>query len=112
MEIRRLHVILDRIYVEGGLPAKAAAVSRVAASAVIVNPFAGQPKEDLSILISYGATLGEQLSKEAIAFLNRPVVSYGKATIVGTGGDIEHGAAIMHPKMGIPSERPPEVERH
>lgn len=102
MEIRRLHLIRDRIYAEGGLPAKATAVSRVAASAVIVNPFTGQAKEDLSILIAYGATLGEQLSKEAIAFLNRPVVSYGKAAIVGTGGDIEHGAAIMHPKMGMP----------
>ena len=102
MEIRRLHLIRDRIYAEGGLPAKATAVSRVAASAVIVNPLTGQVKEDLNILIAYGATLGEQLSKEAIAFLNRPVVSYGKAAIVGTGGDIEHGAAIMHPKMGMP----------
>jgi hypothetical protein len=100
MQIRRLHVIQDRIFVEGGLPATRIA-TRVAASAVIVNPSADQTPEDLSTLISYGATLGEQLSREAVAFLKRPVVSFGKAALIGTSGDIEHGAAIMHPKMGM-----------
>ena len=68
---------------------------------MIVNPSADQTPEDLSTLISYGATLGEQLSREAVAFLKRPVVSFGKAALIGTNGDIEHGAAIMHPKMGM-----------
>jgi hypothetical protein len=29
-------------------------------------------------------------------------ISYGKAAIVGTSGDIEHAAAILHPRMGKP----------
>jgi hypothetical protein len=111
VEIRRLHLIRDRIYAEGGLPAKATAVSRVAASAVIVNPFTGQAKEDLSILIAYGATLGEQLSKEAIAFLNRPVVSYGKAAIVGTGGILSTARRLCIRRWGCRSEQPSEAEK-
>ena len=48
----RLHDIEDRIYVQGGLPAERHAVIRVAVSAVVVNPFTGQAKQDLSVLIA------------------------------------------------------------
>ncbi len=101
MDIRRLLVIKDVIYAEGGLPAMAP-VTRVAACAVIANPLAGHAVDDLAELISFGEELGEMLVQEALKALPLPALSYGKAAIVGTSGDIEHGAAILHPRMGKP----------
>ena len=101
MEVRRIVLIKDVIYVEGGLPA-VAPVSRVAACAIIANPLAGRAVDDLSELILMGAELGGRLAQEALALLNKPVISYGKAAIIGVAGDIEHGAAILHPRMGKP----------
>jgi hypothetical protein len=101
MEIRRLTVIKDLIHFEGGLPAHAP-VTRVAACAVIGNPLAGQAQDDVEQLIAFGADLGEFLVREALGLLPRPAISYGKAAIVGTSGDIEHAAALLHPRMGKP----------
>ena len=101
MEIRRVVIVKDTVHAEGGLPASAT-VTRVAACALIANPSAGRAMDDLSELIGFGAELGEMLAREALTFLAKPVVSYGKAAIIGVAGDIEHGAAILHPKMGKP----------
>ena len=91
MDIRRLLVVCDTINSEGGLPA-IRPVTRVAACAVIRNPLAGVARDDL----------GELLVRKALAVLPNAPVSYGKAAIVGLDGDIEHAAAILHPRMGKP----------
>ena len=101
MQLRRIVVIKDVVEFEGSLAAYVP-VTRVAACAVIANPLAGHAAEDLSDLIPFGASLGELLTKQALAHLQKPVVSYGKAAIIGAGGDIEHAAAILHPRMGKP----------
>jgi len=101
MQIRRLLVIRDTVHQEGGLPA-IRPVTRVAACAVIANPLAGRAEDDLSVLIPYGEELGLLLAREAVAALPNPAVVYGKAAIVGLDGDIEHAAAILHPRMGRP----------
>jgi hypothetical protein len=101
VNIRRLTLIKDVVHAEGGLPA-AAPVTRVAACAVIGNPLAGRAQEDVSDLVPFGAELGALLVKEALALLPGPAVAYGKAAIVGTSGDLEHAAAILHPRMGKP----------
>src|SRR4051794_40702579 len=101
MDLRRIVTIKDVVHAEAGLPA-VAPVMRVAACAVIANPLAGKAIDDLSELIGLGAELGDRLVKEALALFEKPVVSYGKAAIIGVAGDIEHGAAIMHPRMGKP----------
>jgi len=101
MDIRRIFVCKDVVFAEAGLLALKP-VTRVGACAVIANPLAGQSCDDLSELVSFGADLGEKLVKEALALLPAPAISYGKAAIVGTSGDIEHAAAIMHPRMGKP----------
>jgi hypothetical protein len=99
MRIRRLSVIRDVIYEEGGMPALTAA-TRVAACAVIANPYAGRASDDLEALIAAGAEIGERLAREALSLLPGPAIAYGKAAIVGVNGDIEHAAAILHPRMG------------
>jgi hypothetical protein len=101
MQLRRLTLIKDLIHFEGGLPA-VAPVTRVAACAVIANPLAGRAQDDVEELVAFGAELGELLAREALALLPGPAISYGKAAIVGTSGDIEHGAAILHPRLGKP----------
>jgi|SRR6266849_3198769 len=101
MEIRRLTLIKDVIHFEGGLPANTP-VTRAAACAVIANPLAGRAQDDVDELVAFGAELGELLVREALTVLPRPAISYGKAAIVGTSGDIEHAAALLHPRMGKP----------
>ena len=101
MDIRRLVLVKDTIHAEGGLPA-VQPVTRVAACAVIGNPLAGQATDELEVLLAFGAELGERLVKEALAALPGPPVAYGKAAIVGTDGEMEHAAAILHPRMGKP----------
>lgn len=81
---------------------------RAAAVAVIENPFAGTYAEDLSELMTVGEELGELLTKRAIEALGidpTTAESYGKAAAVGENGEIEHAAAILHPKLGTPVRR-------
>jgi hypothetical protein len=101
VDLQRIVIVKDTVYAEGGLPA-IEPVTRVAACAVITNPLAGQATDDLGTLIPLGAELGERLVREALRALPRPAISYGKAAIVGVAGDIEHAAAILHPRMGKP----------
>jgi Amino acid synthesis len=78
---------------------------RAAAVAVIENPFAGTYVEDLSELMTIGEELGELLTLRAVAALGIPaasVESYGKAAAVGENGELEHAAAVLHPKLGAP----------
>lgn len=78
-------------------------VVRAVALAAIHNPYAGQPAvEDLSLLFKAGAALGERLMPGLVALLSGPAVSYGKAAIVGVAGEVEHGGACVHPRLGKP----------
>lgn len=101
MDVRRTLVIKDSIQSDSYGNA-CARITRVVAAGVVKNPFAGRFVEDLSPLFDIGGELGELLMGEAMALLVGPPVSYGKAAIVGVAGDLEHGAAMIHPKLGKP----------
>ena len=78
---------------------------RSAAAAVIENPFAGKYVEDLTELMDIGEELGRLLTERAVAALGihaPSAESYGKAAAVGENGELEHAAAILHPKLGTP----------
>ncbi len=78
-------------------------IRRVSVAAVIKNPYAGKYQEDLSELSEIGEWLGDYLSKEAVKVLGEGNVhSYGKGAIAGLDGELEHCAAILHPKLGKP----------
>ncbi len=77
-------------------------ITRVVAMAVVKNPFAGRFVEDLSPLFDLGGQLGERLMGQAVEMLGRSPLSYGKAAIVGVAGELEHGGAMIHPKLGKP----------
>jgi hypothetical protein len=78
---------------------------KAAAIAVIENPFAGRFADNLDPLIDIGEELGDVLGRRAVEALGikpNQAESYGKAAIVGEGGELEHAAAILHPKLGKP----------
>jgi len=101
MNLRKISLTKETILAEAGRAA-ARPITRAVAVAVIANPFAGRFVDDLSPLFAQGAELGETLMKEIVALLPGAAVSYGKAAIVGANGEIEHGAAVMHPRLGKP----------
>jgi len=78
---------------------------RAVAIAVIENPYAGRYSENLDDLIAIGEELGALLGQKAVKALGiepGQAQSYGKAAIVGERGELEHAAAILHPKLGAP----------
>jgi hypothetical protein len=104
MEIRKLASFLEETFIEGEKEVTPP-VRKAAAVAVIKNPFAGTYQGNLDELANTGEELGTVLGKRAVEALGQPVEkveSYGKAAIVGTDGELEHAAAILHPKLGRP----------
>jgi hypothetical protein len=103
-DIRKIVVVVDETLTEMGR-AVSPPVRRAAAMAVIANPFAGKYVEDLTPLMDMGEELGRILSEKAVAALGvegATVEGYGKAALVGENGEMEHAAALLHPKMGTP----------
>ena len=104
MEIRKILTIVEETEMEMGKKVEPA-TRRAAAIAVIVNPFAGYYQDNLSELIEIGEKLGDLLGKKALEALGITpdrAESYGKGAIVGARGELEHAAAILHPKLGTP----------
>jgi hypothetical protein len=101
MRIRKLLTVVEEVLEDGGKRVDKP-VKKVAAVAVIENPFAGRFVEDLQELIKTGEELGDLLGRRAVAALGAPVHSYGKAAVVGVDGEYEHAAAILHPTLGTP----------
>ena len=86
MDVRKTVTLVEEINSEYGARANPA-LRRVAIAAVFKNPLAGKAAgADLQPLIDYSLELG---------------VSLTKAALVGTGGDLEHGAAMIHPRLGM-----------
>ncbi|MGE0564687.1 MAG: amino acid synthesis family protein [Pseudolabrys sp.] len=104
VKIRKFVTVVDETLTEMGQTVTPP-VRRAAAIAVIENPFAGRYVEDLSPMIEMGEELGKILSERAVAALGiegGKVESFGKAALVGADGEMEHAAALLHPKMGAP----------
>ncbi|MFY0613355.1 MAG: amino acid synthesis family protein [Hyphomicrobiaceae bacterium] len=102
--IRKIVTIVDEVHQEMG-QSIAPPTRRAASVAVIANPFAGTFKEDLEELMVIGEELGQLLGEKCVAALGiKPTdaESYGKAAMVGENGELEHAAAILHPRLGKP----------
>ena len=103
-KIRKIIVQVDEIHQDGG-KAVNPPTRRALAMAVIANPYAERFSESLNELIDIGEELGGMLGErcvQALGIAPEQAQSYGKAAIVGEGGELEHAAAILHPKLGAP----------
>lgn len=103
-KIRKIIVQTDEIRVEMGRDVQPP-VRKALAIAVIENPFAGRYVENLDELVAIGEELGALLGARCVQALGiepGEAQSYGKAAIVGEAGELEHAAAILHPKLGAP----------
>lgn len=103
-EIRKLVVTVEETRREMGRSVEPA-TRKALAIAVIANPYAGRYSETLDDLVAIGEELGELLGRRCVQALGiepSQAESYGKAAIVGELGELEHAAAILHPKLGAP----------
>lgn len=100
LTIRKICTAIEEIHLEGK-KALDTPIKRCSVMAVLKNPYAGTYTEDLTLLMDAGEELGGMLSKIAVDALGGAAIeSYGKGAIVGADGELEHGAALLHPKMG------------
>ena len=106
MELRKIAIFVDDVLIEGGREL-ASPTRRVAACGVIRNPFAGKPPiDDFSELVDISVDAGEVLTQRALEALGEiEPRAYGKGAIVGAAGDLEHGAAMIHIRVGLPMRR-------
>jgi hypothetical protein len=102
MKFRQITLITQEVLSEGGRELTAPC-RRVAACGVLRNPHAGQPSiDDFSTLVDLSVEAGQLLSARALDALGalKPR-GYGKAVVVGTTGDLEHGASMIHVRIGL-----------
>lgn len=103
MDIRKIVVEVEETHAVPGRVLEHP-TRKAVASVVVRNPFAGRYVEDVTPLVELGAAVAALLAERAIAALGPEthVSAYGKGAIVGTDGELEHAAAILHPKFGAP----------
>lgn len=91
--VRKRVLIVEEIFHEGG-PVAATPLKRAAIVAIVKNPFAGRYVEEISPYMKDLEPLGLSMATELVEALGGKdkVQSYGKGAIVGTAGELEHGA--------------------
>ena len=98
-QIRKICTVVEDLVSELGSPV-ATPVRRAAVAAVIANPWAGRgvvPALDDEV-VDVAPAIAHQVTArliEALGGVDR-VQAFGKAAIVGTGGEIEHAGALIH----------------
>ena len=93
-DILRQHIELEEIFHEGGSP-PAKPQRRGFVAAVVKNAFAGRYVEDIAWMMDELKPLGLSLAADLLKALGgdpKTIEAYGKAAIVGSAGEIEHGA--------------------
>lgn len=104
LSIRKIVTNVEEIHYEGFKELEKP-LKKCSVAAVIKNPFAGSYVEDLSMLSEIGQYLGGELTRRAVEAMGikpEEANSYGKGAIIGLNGELEHGAAILHPLLGKP----------
>ena len=94
IQVRKFFVFLEEIIHEGGpLPEKPR--RRGAICAVLKNSYAGRYEPEITAMMEALKPLGLEMSRRLIDSLGGDpgaIDGYGKGTIVGESGELEHGA--------------------
>jgi hypothetical protein len=102
LEVRKWVTQVEEV-MKDGERALGTPVRRVVVAAVLRNPYAGRWVDDLELLIDAGEPLATEFMTRALELLDGRVEAYGKGGIVGEDGELEHVAALLHPKFGGPT---------
>jgi hypothetical protein len=95
-EIRKWATFIEETLTnETGMADQGGPLRKAAIAAVIKNPYAGRYSEDLSAIVDESPSLGQEFGRRLVAALGQAAQSYGKAAIVGTAGEYEHGNAFL-----------------
>jgi len=92
--VRKKLLCVEEIFHEGG-PVADKPLRRAAALAVIRNPFAGSYVSQIEAFMDDLKPLGLEMAKNLVLALGgdpKSIEGYGKGAIVGSSGEIEHGA--------------------
>ena len=97
LHIRKWYTQIDESLAnESGQLADRAPLRQYVLAAAIANPYAGQFSQALDLIIDDSLALGQEFARRASALLGEDLVqSYGKAAIVGSAGEYEHGNAFL-----------------
>ncbi|MFN8141159.1 MAG: amino acid synthesis family protein [Solirubrobacterales bacterium] len=103
VEVRKIVTVIDEVHTEGGRGDEGGPLKKVAVAVVFRNPYAGKPfTEDLSELVKASAGLGKLIGERVNEAIGGQVESHGKAVVVGTAGEQEHGNAAKTTEFGNP----------
>lgn len=103
VEVRKVVTVTEEVHTAGGKSDQGGPLKKVAVAVVFRNPYAGQPfTEDLSELVDASAGLGKLIGERANEAIGGEVESHGKAVVVGTAGEQEHGNAAKTTTFGNP----------
>lgn len=94
IEIRRILTQVEDIHHEFGPPASAP-LRRGAIAAVMTNPFAGRYEAEIIPMMDALGDVGVEMARKLRVAMDVPVerlATYGKGAIVGSAGELEHGA--------------------
>jgi hypothetical protein len=81
---------------ETGQPSDGQPVRRIVIAAAVHNPYAGRFSAELGEIVAKSDELGREFGRRAVAAAaGTAIQSYGKACVVGTGGEYEHGNAFL-----------------
>jgi hypothetical protein len=100
LQIRKMLAFVDEARSEAGRTSDIP-LRKVAAVAVVTNPFAGRHVDDLSDLIEASAAIGSEVGAKAVQLLHPFFAeSYGKGAVIGMAGEQEHGVALLTTVFG------------
>lgn len=103
VEVRKVVTFVEEVHSEGGRGDDGGPLKKAAVAVVFKNPYADQPfTEDLSQLIEASAGLGKLIGERVNEAIGGEVESHGKAVVVGTAGEQEHGNAAKTTTFGNP----------
>ncbi|MCS6766159.1 MAG: amino acid synthesis family protein [Candidatus Protistobacter heckmanni] len=98
IEIRRVFTHVEEIFHEFGPPADKPLL-RGAIGAVLTNPYAGRYEPDILPMMEQLNAVGVDMARQLVKAMGiapekamEHIESYGKGAIVGSAGELEHGA--------------------
>lgn len=88
--------IEDTLANETGVLADGAPVKKIIIAAAIHNPYAGRFSKNLDRIVKASPRLGDEFGRRIREAAGKTTIeSYGKACLVGTAGEYEHGNAFL-----------------